>query len=47
LNWFIPAFVKRSVGSSLGTSGELCTIRWPRDSKNFRKDDLISLEVTK
>jgi hypothetical protein len=29
LNWFMPAFVKRSVGSSPGTSGELGTTAWP------------------
>src|SRR5947209_1473843 len=41
----MPAFVKRSVGSSPGTSGELGTMRWPRDSKNLRNEDRISLEV--
>src|SRR5436305_10818164 len=29
LNWFIPAFVKSSVGSSCGTTGELGTNVWP------------------
>ena len=45
LNWFIPALVNSSVGSSPGTSGELGTTRWPRLSKNLRKDERISLEV--
>lgn len=29
LNWFIPAFVKRSVGSSYGTHGEEGQEVWP------------------
>src|SRR5688500_7126847 len=29
LNWFIPAFVNSSVGSSCGTTGELGTNVWP------------------
>src|ERR1700752_3115025 len=37
LNWFIPAFVKSSVGSSPGTTGDEATMAWPFDSKNFRK----------
>src|SRR3954464_10372599 len=45
LNWFIPAFVKSSVGSSPGTSGELGTARWPCCSKYFRKDARISFAV--
>src|SRR5206468_8370526 len=45
LNWFIPALVKRSVGSSPGTSGELATMRWPCRSKYLRKDARISLAV--
>ena len=45
LNWFIPAFVKSSVGSSCGTSGELGTTRWPFRSKNFRKEARISFDV--
>ena len=36
MNWFIPALVKSSVGSFVGTSEELRTTRWPRSSKNFR-----------
>src|SRR5215510_15152414 len=45
LNWFMPALVKRSVGSSCGTSGELGTMRWPFFSKYFRKEARISLDV--
>src|SRR5258706_12041958 len=45
LNWFIPAFVKSSVGSSPGTSGELGTMRWPCFSKYLRNDERISFEV--
>jgi hypothetical protein len=45
LNWFMPALVKSSVGSSPGTSGELGTMRWPLFSKNFRNEVLISLDV--
>ena len=45
MNWFIPALVKSSVGSSPGTSGELGTMRWPFCSKNFRNDARISFEV--
>src|SRR4051794_12661402 len=41
----MPAFVKSSVGSSPGTSGELATIRWPCCSKYFRNERRISLEV--
>src|SRR5689334_19380483 len=41
----MPAFVKSSVGSSCGTSGELRTMRWPFFSKYVRKDERISLEV--
>ena len=37
LNWFIPALVKSSVGSSPGTSGELGTTRWPFALKNFEE----------
>src|SRR6202021_1191417 len=37
LNWFMPALVKRSVGSPWGTSEELRTRRWPLLSKNLRK----------
>src|SRR3954470_18631397 len=45
LNWFIPAFVNSSVGSSAGTSGELGTMRWPFFLKYSRKDDRISFDV--
>src|SRR5512132_2037610 len=45
LNWFIPALVKSSVGSSCGTSGELGTIRCPLLSKYFRKDRRMSLAL--
>src|SRR5262245_3082093 len=45
LNWFIPALVKSSVGSSCGTSGELGTIRWPFRSKYLRNERRISLAV--
>src|SRR6185436_626077 len=37
LNWFIPALVNSSVGSSPGTTGLEATTVWPFDSKNFRK----------
>src|SRR5215218_2747816 len=42
LNWFIPAFVNSSVGSSPGTTGLEATIAWPFDSKNFRNVERIS-----
>src|SRR5262245_27400610 len=42
LNWFIPALVNSSVGSSPGTTGELATTWWPLDSKNFRNVERIS-----
>src|ERR1700760_4216769 len=42
LNWFMPAFVNSSVGSSPGTTGEDATMVWPFDSKNFRKVERIS-----
>src|SRR5438105_1427870 len=42
LNWFIPALVNSSVGSSPGTTGEEATMAWPFDSKNFRKVERIS-----
>src|SRR5439155_10076046 len=45
LNWFIPALVNSSVGSSCGTSGELGTIRWPWRSKYLRNERRISLAV--
>src|SRR5256885_15421940 len=45
LNWFIPALVKSSVGSSCGTSGELGTMRWPFCSKNLRKAARTSFDV--
>src|SRR5256885_14801566 len=38
LNWFIPALVNSSVGSSPGTTGLDGTTVWPFDSKNFRND---------
>ena len=44
LNWFIPAFVKSSVGSSPGTSEELGTIACPFFSKYLRKLLRISRE---
>ena len=45
MNWFIPALVKSSVGSSCGTSGELGTMRcWCR-SKYCRKERRISLAL--
>jgi hypothetical protein len=44
LNWFIPAFVNSSVGSSCGTSGELATTVWPWRRKNSRKLPRISRE---
>src|SRR4051812_2993618 len=45
LNWFIPAFVKSSVASPAGTSGELGTTLWPFASKYVRKEPRSSLEV--
>ena len=45
LNWFIPALVNSSVGSSAGTSGELGTILWPFFSKYLRNDERISFAV--
>src|SRR3954468_11001928 len=43
LNWFMPAFVKSSVGSSPGTNGLDGTTACPLDSKNFRNVERISL----
>lgn len=37
LNWAIPEFVKSSVGSSEGITGEEGTFLWPRFSKNSTK----------
>src|SRR5687768_17312897 len=45
LNWFIPALVKSSDGSSCGTSDELATTRCPFRSKYSRNDARISLQV--
>src|SRR6187551_2340654 len=42
LNWFIPAFVNSSVGSSPGTTGLEATTVWPFDSKNLRKLERMS-----
>ena len=42
LNWFIPAFVKSNVGSSLGATDELRINLCPFFSKKFMKDFLIS-----
>src|SRR5438067_5983999 len=42
LNWFMPALVKSSVGSSPGTTGLDGTTVWPFDSKNFRNCERIS-----
>ena len=44
LNWFIPALVNSSVGSSCGTSGELGTTVWPFCRKYSRKLLRISRE---
>ncbi len=44
LNWFIPALVKSSVGSSCGTSDELDTMAWPFWRKYSRKEVRISRE---
>src|SRR5512142_3302724 len=44
LNWFMPALVKSSVGSSTGTSDEEGTMRCPWRSKYFRKPVRISRE---
>jgi predicted nucleic acid-binding protein len=45
LNWFIPAFVNRSVGSSWGTIGALGTISWPFSRKKSRKAWRVCSEV--
>src|SRR3972149_9233935 len=45
LNWFIPAFVKRRVGSSWGMTGALGTTAWPCSLKNERKLFRISRDV--
>jgi hypothetical protein len=37
LNWFMPALVKRSVGSSRGTTAEESTVVCSRSEKNSRK----------
>jgi len=37
LNWFIPALMKRRVGSSSGTTGDAGTAVWPRRSKKSTK----------
>src|SRR4029453_10754415 len=42
LNWFIPALVNSSVGSSPGTTGLDGTTVWPFDSKNLRNVEGIS-----
>jgi hypothetical protein len=42
----MPAFVKRSVGSSCGTTGELGTTAWPqRSRKNSRNAERIAAGV--
>jgi hypothetical protein len=45
LNWFIPAFVNISVGSSLITIGAEGTILCPLDAKKSKNDWRICLEV--
>ena len=42
MNWFIPALVNSSVGSSPGTTGLEATTVWPFDAKNFRNVERIS-----
>ena len=42
LNWFMPALVNNSVGSSPGTTGLEATMVCPLDSKNFRNVERIS-----
>jgi hypothetical protein len=43
LNWFMPAFAKRSVGSSWGTTELECTYVWDlRSLKKSMKLDLIA-----
>src|SRR6185436_11426533 len=42
LNWFIPAFVNSSVGSSPGTTGLEATTVWPFCAKNSRNVERIS-----
>jgi hypothetical protein len=46
LNWFMPALVNRSVGSSWGMTGELSAAKCPRETKKFRKRSRISKEVS-
>ena len=46
LNWFIPALVNMSVGSSLITIGADGTILWPLEAKKSLKDSRISLAVS-
>jgi hypothetical protein len=46
LCWFIPAFVKSSVSSSIGTRGELGIKTCPFDLKKSIKPFLISLELS-
>ena len=45
LNWFIPAFVNKSVGSLAGTSEEECTRRCPLVSKKRKNSSRISFPV--
>src|SRR5215831_12773798 len=46
LNWFIPALVKSSVGSSPGTTGLDGTMVWPFDAKKFRNVERMSAAFT-
>src|SRR4051794_15143093 len=42
LNWFMPALVNSSVGSSPGTTGLEGTMVWPFDAKKLRNVERIS-----
>src|SRR6185369_12319781 len=46
LNWFIPALVKSSVGSSPGTTGLDGTTVWPFDAKKLRNVERMSAAFT-
>src|SRR3982751_3939400 len=46
LNWFIPALVKSSVGSSPGTTGLDGTTVWPFEAKKLRNVERISAAFT-
>lgn len=44
LNWFIPALVKRRVGSFIGAHAELgCTVCWRSSKKETNVDRTLSV----